>query len=229
MQIRGKRIAATGKADTIAAFTHRLFLRDKKSNRNFLIDTGAAVSVLPPTPGQIPTNYHLYAANGTKIQTYGYTNLTVDLGLHRPLQWRFIIADVDKPIIGADFLASHKLLVDLHRHRIIDHTTSMSVNGSISKIPTPIIASLPLGDSKFHKLLHKYSANTKTQSEPSHSITHDIETTGRPCSARARRLAPDKYNAAKAEFQRMCKQGICRPQKPLGKPPTYRTQKGRRN
>ncbi|GJQ65324.1 hypothetical protein Trydic_g7440 [Trypoxylus dichotomus] len=42
---------------------------------------------------------------------------------------------------------------------------------------------------------------------------HQIETTGPPVSARARRLSPDKLAAAKLEFQHMVKLGICRPSK----------------
>ena len=61
-----------------------LFLHDSVSKRQFLVDTGAEVSVLPATgldtrtkqPGQ-----PLLAANGSSICTYGTRKLT--------LCWRF--------------------------------------------------------------------------------------------------------------------------------------------
>lgn len=42
---------------------------------------------------------------------------------------------------------------------------------------------------------------------------HHIETKGPPCFAHPRRLPPDKLKAAKAEFQFLIEQGICRPSK----------------
>lgn len=56
------------------------------------------------------STYQLYAANGTTINTYGTINLELDLGLRRNFPWRFVIADVQKAIIGADFLAHYELL-----------------------------------------------------------------------------------------------------------------------
>ncbi|KAJ8731369.1 hypothetical protein PYW07_004533 [Mythimna separata] len=46
-----------------------------------------------------------------------------------------------------------------------------------------------------------------------HNVTHHIETTGPPLFARARPLPPDKYKAAKEEFERMMEMGICQPSK----------------
>ncbi|GBP03188.1 hypothetical protein EVAR_89300_1 [Eumeta japonica] len=51
------------------------------------------------------TTYQLSAANGTTINTYGYVNLELNLSLRRAYPWRFVVADVTKPIIGADFLS----------------------------------------------------------------------------------------------------------------------------
>ena len=44
-----------------------------------------------------------------------------------------------------------------------------------------------------------------------HDVTHHIETTGPPASARPRRLAPDRLRAAKQEFEHMLQLGIIRP------------------
>jgi len=63
--------------------------------------------------GQRPrSDYDLSAANGTVIHTYGTETLTLNLGLRRMFTWKFVIADVSKPIIGIDFLAFFGLLVD---------------------------------------------------------------------------------------------------------------------
>ncbi|GBP16165.1 hypothetical protein EVAR_87670_1 [Eumeta japonica] len=56
------------------------------------------------------TTYQLSAANGTTINTYGYVNLELNLSLRRAYPWRFVVADVTKPIIGADFLQFYNLM-----------------------------------------------------------------------------------------------------------------------
>ncbi|GFX20268.1 peptidase A2 domain-containing protein [Trichonephila clavipes] len=85
----------------------RLFVKDRETGCQFLVDSGADVSILPwtKTKGEYQASqYKLYAANGTEIPTYGLKILTLDLGLRRPFQWPFIIAKVERGIIGADFL-----------------------------------------------------------------------------------------------------------------------------
>lgn len=87
----------------------RLFyICDRTSKLNFLIDTGAEVSLIPIT------RYHkhltsqdgftLQAANGSIIKTYGRQSLTLNLGQRHSYQWIFIVADVKRPILGADFI-----------------------------------------------------------------------------------------------------------------------------
>ena len=89
---------------------------------NFLIDTGAALSVLPAGRSDRfkKGNATLRAANDSIINNYGSRQLILDFGLPRPLTWRFLAADVAQPIIGADLLLQHKLLVDLDSRRLID-------------------------------------------------------------------------------------------------------------
>ena len=53
------------------------------------------------------------AVNDTPICTYGKQSLTVNLGLCQSFPWIFIIADVQKPILNANFLQCFGLLVDM--------------------------------------------------------------------------------------------------------------------
>lgn len=84
----------------------RLFIKDKNSGIVFLIDCGSDVSVLPmklvSTPYTI-FEFSLFAANDTVINTYGLSELNLNLGLPKTYLWNFVIADVPIPIIGADF------------------------------------------------------------------------------------------------------------------------------
>ena len=109
---------------------NRLSVTDLQSGERFLIDTGAEISVLAARPRRrtVPTAYKLYAANGTAIRTYGEKELILNLGLRRPYKWTFIIADIGRSILGADFLRQHRLLVDLRRGKLIDGVTDLSIN-----------------------------------------------------------------------------------------------------
>ena len=85
----------------------RLFyITDKATGLRFLVDTGAEVSVIPPSVSDHnhhKSNLTLQVVNNTSIATYGNQLLTLNIGLCRTFQWVFIIADVKNPIIGVDF------------------------------------------------------------------------------------------------------------------------------
>lgn len=115
----------------------RLFIYDKRTERDYLIDSGADHSVLTPTQymkdtynktnndnDEVCTRY--YAANGTPIRTYGTKLLDVNLNLRRTFQWRFTVADVTTSIIGADFLYEYGLLIDIKGKQIIDRNTGLT-------------------------------------------------------------------------------------------------------
>ncbi|XP_024947283.1 uncharacterized protein LOC112495344, partial [Cephus cinctus] len=96
---------------------HRLIIADQGSGLRFLVDSGADVSVIPRnaadrkrTETETP---RLFAANGSAIDTYGTKRLTLSLGLRRKFPWDFIVANVTRPILGADFMHHYALLIDL--------------------------------------------------------------------------------------------------------------------
>lgn len=84
--------------------SRRLFLADRKTKIQYLIDTGAVFSVIPPSNKNLQQQSVLYAANGTPIKCYGTKIIPIDFGLRREMVWEFVVADVTRPIIGADFL-----------------------------------------------------------------------------------------------------------------------------
>jgi len=61
----------------------------------------------------------LFAANGSIIKTYGHLAIQPDFGLRRSFLWRFIVADVNTPIIGSDFLAHFHLLPDVKKEQLM--------------------------------------------------------------------------------------------------------------
>ena len=118
-----------------------LYVGDKCNKCKYLIDTGAAVSVLPKSCANKISDADclpLVVANNTTINTYGTSKRVVDVGLKRDYTWNFIVADVQQPIIGADFLIHYSLLVDLRSRCLRDMRTSLAIPASLHKTIRPV-------------------------------------------------------------------------------------------
>lgn len=196
--------------------SRRLFVTDLATNTQFLVDSDSDLSIYPyqrlkckPTP----VGYQLLAANGSLIETYGTITLPLNLALRRDFTWRFIIADVTKPIIGAHFLSHFDLLVDLKNKKLRDGSTGFQTNVDSIASDMDCIKVVD-GDTVFHKLLSKFSSITRpdgTTTSKKHSTAHYIKTTpGQPVSCKARPLAPNKLKIAQEEFRKMVKLGIAK-------------------
>ncbi|XP_033218483.1 uncharacterized protein LOC117173944 [Belonocnema kinseyi] len=183
--------------------SRHLFVTDRNTKTQYLIDTGADLCVLPRTTvrgRREKSNYGLYAANNSIIATYGIELITLDLGLRRKFSWRFVIADVTEPIIRVDFLDHFDLLVDIRNQRVVDSLTTVSVTGHVAAceenwIGVHIIA----GSSSWHELLQLY---------PQISRPSGITIFERP-----RRLSPEKLQLAKKEIQNLLDLSILCPSK----------------
>ncbi|BHF66831.1 hypothetical protein SprV_0200985400 [Sparganum proliferum] len=194
------------------------YVCDNVTRRRFLVDTGAQISVVPPTPvdRHCPSpGLHLQAANCSPISTFGSRSLTLNIGLRRSFSRIFVIADVPHAILGSDFLAEFDLLVDCRRSCLLDRTTGLSVRGltpfndscNLSVLDTCIAC-------PYRDLLLQHPNIIKPQfriGEIQHDVVHHIRTSGPPVFARPRRLAPSRLQAAKAEFEHMLQLGIIRP------------------
>lgn len=198
--------------------TSRLFVTDQNTNTRYLIDTGADVSTFPASllrKSRKPDTYSLYAANGTPIKTYGRELKNINLGLRRPFNWEFLIADVTRPIIGADFLATFGLMIDLKNKRIIDETTKLkakcfAIQADYERVNT--IADATIYADIFNEFKTLTIPNTLNKPLPVKSaVTHQIITNGQPVHAKPRRLNPKMLQIARQEFQLMLDAGICQP------------------
>ncbi|XP_033225958.1 uncharacterized protein LOC117178644 [Belonocnema kinseyi] len=168
--------------------THRLFITDKDSKLSFLIDTGADLCVFPRSFIQKKvekTTYALSAANGSVIATYGVYEMPLNLGLRREFPWRFVIADVSRPIIGADFITHYGLLVDLQGGQLIDLETNITTRRQFFKTEQPSIKVIT-GNSSYHLLLVKYPDIMRPDGVTptvKHKTRHHIMTTPGPPEA----------------------------------------------
>lgn len=193
----------------------RLFVTDVKSKIQYLVDTGAEISVLPKSFSvfRAKQNGSLFAANNSSIATFGTKLMRLDLNLRRSFKWVFVIADVTKPILGADFLTFYHLLPDLKRRRLLDESTLLAISGKVTKCDTPQIIAVAK-TSVYHELLAKYPEIlqvSQSSRQAKKTVVHHIFTAGPPISESPRRLSPEKLKTAKAEFQYMVEQGWCRP------------------
>lgn len=219
-QIIGKlMIQANEKGCELGTTSKRLFVKDKISTLNFLIDSGADLSSIPVTDNQQktikPFQSDIYAANNTPINLYGKATKNIDFNLDKQFTWTFIVSDVRTPIIGADFLSHYNLLVDVANGRLIDNATKIQVVGEIKQTTQPTITIIDKCKkytdllTEFKQILTIPQINEKTAT----TTLHHIATKGQPIKERARRLSPVRYKAAKEEFDYLIQMGICRPSK----------------
>jgi hypothetical protein len=123
-------------------------------------------------------------------------------------------AAVGKSILGVDFLARHKLLVDAASRRVLDeHSLKLLAPPNIPCRRAPMTAATGHIAPAVRELLTAFPriiSDGNARPQPLHIVEHVIETTGQPLHAKARRLAPDKLRAAEAEFRALEAAGIIR-------------------
>ena len=225
-----------------------LHVQDQPTGVKFLVDTGAAFTVLPYKSSSAPTGPALRGPNGVNIPCWGEFKTVLTFDGHI-FPWVFLRAAVDFAILGVDFLSHFNLLVDVAAGRLID-TRGLSVKcfrglPAVAVLrpvsPSPLLlnevaqsprsrigekvkepsrslvtsggdkAALP--PSSLDDLLNRFGTvlNAEGRLPPStHGVEHHIVTSGRPVTAKFRRLDDSKLEAAKAEFASMEREGIVR-------------------
>ncbi|XP_064469558.1 uncharacterized protein LOC135384277 [Ornithodoros turicata] len=213
-KLGGQSIAAA--YDSGPPASHLFFITDRVAGHRFLVDTGAEVSLVPPTRADRvhgKSSATLQAVNASSISTFGLRSLAIDIGLRRLFRWVFIIADVPHPILGADFLQHFALDISLSRRKLTDTLTTLSVSGSPAlQTSTGIRTVLPA--SRYAAILADFPAVTKPcnlEVTPTHSVMHHIQTTGPPAVSRPRRLFGERLQIARREFDHMLRLGLIRP------------------
>ncbi len=120
--------------------------------------------ILPTSdaPVSAATAHPTVSAVNLKLPPYGTRSLTLNLGLRRTFHWAFIVADVRKPILGADLLYNFSLLVDVKHHQLLNGLTRLRVQGIATQDP-PLSPTLqrkePVND--FAALLREFPSVTR--------------------------------------------------------------------
>lgn len=139
-----------------------LYVKDEPSGAWFLVDTGAAVSIVPPSEDDQSSKqpaYDLLPGNGTAIATYSTKVLSLNLGLHKRLIWPFTVAKVTQPILGFDCLPHHDLVVDTKHHCLRHLPTNSVTQGKTIRGESPSIVHAA-GSSRYSDLLNEFPALT---------------------------------------------------------------------
>ncbi|XP_037831836.1 uncharacterized protein LOC112451161 [Kryptolebias marmoratus] len=214
LQAAGKRHRQRSVAAAAVGDKERLlFIEDSRSGRRFLVDSGSQKSLVPPAgsdrlaEGCGPL---LTAANGSPIKTFGERLVTVCFH-DRDFQWNFVVAASSVPILGADFLCAHGLLVDVANRRLINAVSFSSLPCTKRGAGPLMHANFLASGDAFQRLLSEFPSLTVpnfSNADTKHGIEHFIPTTGPPVFARARRLDATKLAIAREEFANMERLGI---------------------
>ena len=155
-------------------------------------------------------NKNLNAANGSCIETFGKIRRQVVLD-NLTYNHEFYIADVTRPILGADFFRSHNLAIDVRGARLYNMANGRNHNAQSSHHNVSVSGLSTRQQTEYDAILCQFPSiltpNFRTAGSK-HGTEHFIETSGPPVSSRARRLDPDKLKAAKTAFKDMEEQGI---------------------
>ena len=147
------------------------------------------------------------AANGTPIRAYGCQRREIQIG-GKSYSFIFLIAQVERPILGLDFLQKFKMSINLCHRQLLHSGWTMRFSSAISGISGVNV----VRTSRFARLLSKYQEITDTalaSCTTKHGVECFINTTGPPVRTAPRRLPPDKLEVAKKYFHTMCTAGIC--------------------
>jgi hypothetical protein len=189
-----------------------IYLFDDISKRNFLIDTCASCSAVLFYSSSPPSGPRLFSADGSPVETWGSKELHQSFSGHW-FCYSYLLAAVDKPILGADFLAQFRLLVDPYNKAVLFASTLLPIAASGSLKVSPLLSALQQMSEVSRSLLAEFPGVLPVpgqHSTPLHGVSHTIKTTVRPVFAKVRRLDAEKLRCAKAGFARLEAAGIIR-------------------
>lgn len=169
----------------------------------FVVDTGAAVSIIPPKYVPMgcslePSTVVFSQAGGNPLKVHGEVTLNVSIkSLRRSFIWVFVVADFMYPLLGSDFLSHFKLVVDCAGQCIRDLTTAVTTQVMFSPaVQSVSVTTLSGIEPRVRSLLQNFPRLTEpyvftydtTANQP---VTHCIDTgSAPPVYSAPRRLSP---------------------------------------
>jgi hypothetical protein len=157
-----------------------IFLKDSKNNFNFLVDSGASISILPHSSPAPPTGPHLVSANGDIVPVWGRRQ-TVTFA-SQDFVFDFFLAAVATPIIGMDFLTKFELSIIPAKGQVLHAASGRTLTqASTSSFDSPwspetaaAVAALPPPGTKASRRIPVATATQRraAQATPRRSSPH---------------------------------------------------------
>ena len=118
-----------------------LFIQDILSGREFLVDSGASVSVFPGPKSSSANGIRLLTADGSSMFCSGSRLIPLRFSCgsgSKVYTWNFQLAPVPIPLLRADFLKHFNLLVDIKGRKLVhaDCPEDIIINASPEPQPT---------------------------------------------------------------------------------------------
>jgi hypothetical protein len=120
-----------------------IFLKDSVSHTNYLVDTGAAISLIPFNSSLAATGPAIVNANGSAIPSWNYVRKQLKIGKHAFVH-SFLQAKVLQPVLGLDFLSRQGISVDCKASRVIFPQPKPLPVFATTPSPPPPSAQLPV-------------------------------------------------------------------------------------
>jgi hypothetical protein len=95
-----------------------IYLKDSVSHTNYLVDTGAAISLIPFSSSLSATGPEIVNANGSAIPSWNFVRKQLKFGKNSFVH-SFLQAKVSQPILGLDFLSRHNISIDCKASRVL--------------------------------------------------------------------------------------------------------------
>ena len=197
-----------------------LFLKDILSDREFLVDSGASVSLFRGPKSMSSDRVRLLTADGSPMIWSGTKIIPLQFSCgseSKVYTWTFQLTPVSVPLLRANFLEHFNLLIDIKGRKVVHAQCPEDVVLYASPTPQPAFrrASFLAAPPQIQKLLLEYpdvlSSDGFSASKPRHGVRHHLlNNPGPPVYSKPGRLDPDKLSAAKEEFSAMEKAGIIR-------------------
>jgi hypothetical protein len=126
-----------------------MFLRDSYNKLNFLVDSGASLSINLFSSSQTPLGPKLLGANGASIPTWGFQTKTVKISTNT-FEHEFLLANVAIPIPGLDFFRKFQLSIHPLQCQVLDKAgnpiSAIFAAATAKKPPQQEVRSLPRSD-----------------------------------------------------------------------------------
>ena len=102
-----------------------VYLQDKLSSRCFLVYSSAFVSVFLAPASSFTSGVKLITADGSSVSWSGSRIIPLHFG-SCSFDWMFQLAPVSVPILRADFLCHHNLLLDVANQKVFRNSSPSS-------------------------------------------------------------------------------------------------------